>query len=67
MIAALALTSPVPIACRWYSHAERRCRDADVEYLGPWSPSPAPADWPTSYYPTPAEWGAYPLEQRKTP
>lgn len=66
LVAALFLSSPVPPpACRyWYSHTEHRCRDEDVEVIGPWDPRPAPADWPTHYYTPPEPWGAYPLEKR---
>ncbi len=65
LIAALALTSPVTLSCRWWSRAERRCRDVDVESLGSWDPRHAPDEWPKSYYTDPPAWGRYPTE--KTP
>jgi hypothetical protein len=69
LIAALFLTSPAPqphaAPCVWWSRAEQRCRDEDVEILGPWDPRPGPGDWPSTYYTPPAAWGAYPLEQSR--
>jgi hypothetical protein len=70
LIAALFLTSPAPAApaaCLWYSRAEHRCRDEDVEVIGSWDPRPAPSDWPRSYYPDPPDWGEYPCERPRLP
>lgn len=62
LIAALMLTSPAP--CAWWSRAEHRCRDADVEVIGSWDPRPPPSEWSQGYsQPEPRDWGAYPLEQ----
>jgi hypothetical protein len=65
LIAALALSSPVP-TCAWWSRSERRCRDADVEIVGPWDPRPL--DWSGGYsMPNPPEWGTYKLEKDPLP
>jgi hypothetical protein len=62
LIAAL-LASPFP-HCAWWSRAEHRCRDADVEYLGAWDPRPAPAEWSANDYRSPPpDFGTYPTEQ----
>lgn len=53
-------------SCAWWSPAEKRCRDADVENLGSWDPRPAPHEWSSGYStPNPKPWGEYPTE--KTP
>jgi hypothetical protein len=64
LLAAALLTSPIPPpVCGWYSKAEHRCRDADIEVIGAWDPRPSPDEWPHSSYYKPAEWGAYPTEK----
>lgn len=50
--------------CAFWSRAERRCRDADVEVIGPWDPRPGPGEWPTATYYDPPAFGTYPCEQR---
>lgn len=68
LLFALAFSSPAlppPPRCRWWSRTERRCRDSDMEILGEWDPRPTADDWPTSYYSTPADYGAYPTEKHE--
>lgn len=42
-------------SCGWWSKAEKRCRDADMEVIGTWDPRPAPSEWPHSSYERPAQ------------
>lgn len=68
LLLAVALSSPMPMpptCLHWYSKTEHRCRDEDVEIIGPWDPRPGPEEWPHSVYYDPKDWGAYPTEQQR--
>lgn len=55
----------MPLTCVWYSRAERRCRDEDMEVIGAWDPRPNPSEWqystPNS---APPDFGAYSTEKQ---